>query len=239
MHPRGCVPNIIRSSDKVYAMNVDVDTNDAAERLGRALARHRNVDPLGLVLVFYLHEAQAVEPGRTDRQQTLDLLDFAAQWQKALAAQIEQIVLSARDMGASWADIGASVGIGKQTAYSRWGKAIESRDGNYFINDVARDMELPLVRVTPSTPLTEAQANPIAPTAAQRRRVAGWIKGDPDTEWTDLDLIANAVVTLARSMAATAQRDWNDEAEAEHYLTLALAVMAPAAPGAEVAGGTN
>lgn len=217
-------------------MNVNVDANAAAERLGRALARHGSVDPLALVLVFYLHEGQTIAPGRTERQQTLDLLGFAAQWHKALAAQIEQMVLSARDTGASWADIGASVGIGKQTAYSRWGKAIESRDGKYFINDVARDMELPLVRVTPSTSPTEAQANPIAPTAAQRRRVAGWMKGDPDAEWNDLDLIANAVVTLARGMAATAQRDWNDEAEAEHYLTLALTVMTPAAPGAEVAG---
>lgn len=36
-------------------------------------------------------------------------------------------VSDAHSRGASWADIGAALGIARQTAHNRWGKAVKSR----------------------------------------------------------------------------------------------------------------
>ncbi|OKH72800.1 hypothetical protein EB73_08420 [Mycobacterium sp. SWH-M3] len=203
--------------------------SDAANDVGR------NLDPtaadwLDHVVVGYLHSFGQGSPAATTQGYILDILTVLHGIEKRCAELIQNSVNGARREGATWAEIGERLGISKQTAHSRYGSRFEERNGLPVIVDAVRDAVLPLKRVGPDTPPTRAQANPIPPTAHQRQVIADHLAGTEGGQPENLDLVAHAIVTLARSLADAGGGNWDDPIHAEHYLRLALTTMLPDVP---------
>ncbi|KEF94883.1 hypothetical protein K883_05307 [Mycobacterium sp. TKK-01-0059] len=201
---------------------------DAANDVGRNLSPH-DTNWIAHLIVGYMHRRAAEAPNATAREFTLDLITVLNEIHKACEHYLSNAVAGARREGATWAQIGERVDVSKQTAYSRWGSIIEHRDGQSFVVDVIRDAEIPLRRIDPDTQPTRAQANPIPPTPDQLRTIADHFAGTEAADPANLDLVANAVVTLARGLADGAGGDWDNPTDANHYLQLALTIAHPKA----------
>ena len=201
--------------------------SDAANDVGRHLTP-TDTDWLDHLVVGYLHARATADPAATAQEYMLDILTLLHGLRSKCEDLIGNSVIGSRKQGATWTDIGGRLGVSKQTAHSRYGSMIEERNGQYVIVDVVRDAVLPLTRVGPDTPPTRAQANPIPPTPQQRQVIAERLAGPEGGEPENLDLIANAIVTLARSMTDIAGGNWDDPTDSEHYLQVALATGFPA-----------
>ena len=199
---------------------------DAANDVGRNLSPH-DTNWLAHLVVGYLHRRAIEAPHATAREYTLDVLTVLNEIQSACEQYLRNAVAGARREGATWTQIGERVNVSKQTAYSRWGSIIEHRDGQSFVVDIIRNAEIPMRRIGPDTPPTRAQANPIPPTPDQRRTIAEHFTGTEGADPENIDLIANAVVTLARGLADGGGGNWDNPTDANHYLQLALTIAHP------------
>lgn len=149
----------------------------------------------------------------------LPLFDGVAKEAESL---LRNAVVGARQEGATWTAIGESLGISKQTAYSRWGSLLEQHpNGNTFIVDILHDRNLPMARLgdpdhrpmnLPDLEATEAQRLVI------QERLAGTEAGSPE----HIDKTVAAVTAMARSMTKASDANWDDPAQQEHFLDLAL-----------------
>lgn len=110
---------------------------DAAVDIGRRLEPD-DTTWLAHVLAGYVDG----HPDASPRQYSLDIAALLAGIQTACDVYLRNSVAAARRDGASWAQIGAALKISKQTAYSRYGSAVEERNGHHVINDIVRDVEL-------------------------------------------------------------------------------------------------
>ncbi|WP_210687335.1 hypothetical protein [Mycolicibacterium sp. GESEQ-9] len=202
---------------------------DAANDVGR------NLDPttanwLDHVVVGFMHAQGVSQPDATTQGYLLDILTVLRGIETRCAEIVQNTVTAARKEGATWAEIGERLSISKQTAHSRYGSRIEERNGVPVIVDAVLDAVLPLQRIGPNTPPTRAQANPIPPTAHQRQVIADYLAATEAGQPDNLDMTANAVITLARSLADGGGGNWDDPIHADHYLQLALTTFFPNVP---------
>lgn len=211
--------------DDGYAVPRSVLT-DAANDVGRNLSPG-DTNWLNHLVVGYLWRRGVETPNATTREYELDLLTVLHQIHQACERHIRNVIAGARREGATWAQIGERVNVSKQTAYSRWGSITEQHGDQHVVVDVVRDMNIPLRRIGPDTEPTNAQKNPRPPTADQRRVVAEYFAGAGAGDPGNIDLVANAIVTLARGLAESGGGNWDDPLDADHYLTLALTIARP------------
>lgn len=197
--------------------------SDAATDVGRNLVKD-DANWLATVIFGYVDSHPVVTP----REYSLDVIAMLDGLRRGCDGYLRNSVAAARRDGASWSQIGDALNVSKQTAYSRYGSAIEERDGQLFINDVVRDAEIPLQRIDSTTP-PRPTPSPIPATADQRRIIAEHFEGTDGVKPENIDLVVNAIMINAQAYAARSGADWSNPTDANHYLNLALALFKPKA----------
>lgn len=205
--------------------------SDAATDVGRNLVAD---DPSWLVFVAAGYVDS--HPDTTPRQYNLDVITMLDELRTACESYLRNVVAAARRDGASWSQVGSALSVSKQTAYSRYGSTIEERNGQYFINDVVRDAEIPLHRIDAATP-ARPDPNPVPATPDQKRIIAEYFAGTDAGKPENIDLVANAIMINAQRLTTSGGADWNNPTDSHHYLTLALSMFKPKVYVADVAAG--